>query len=72
MTITSPLVMLIIGAIALISGIWILTRRTTSDPARYRNRIAGTMAAMLGIALTIFALGLGALSHAPTTQGETP
>ncbi|WP_343344056.1 hypothetical protein WJT74_09360 [Sphingomicrobium sp. XHP0239] len=72
MSLTSSLVMLLVGALALISGVWLLTRRPADAPARYRNRIAGAMAAMLGIALTIFALGLGALSPAPTTQGETP
>ncbi|MEN3972230.1 hypothetical protein WJS89_06070 [Sphingomicrobium sp. XHP0235] len=71
MTITSSLVMLFVGAIALVSGVWLLTRRPADEPARYRNRIAGTMATALGLALTIFALGLGANPFAPTTQGET-
>ena len=71
MTITSSLVMLLVGAIALVAGVWLLTRRPADEPARYRNRIAGAMAAALGAALVIFAIGLGALSPAPaTTQGD--
>ena len=68
MTLGSPLVMLGLGIIALISGLWLLLRRAANEPARYRNRIAGAMAAALGAALLIFAIGLGALSPAPDTD----
>ena len=53
------LVMLGLGLAALTAGIaMLLASRRGSEGQRYARRLAGTMAAALGAALTVFALGL--------------
>ena len=52
------LIMLGLGLAAFLLGAAILLRRGGSEGAVYARRIAGTMIAALGLALTIFAVGL--------------
>ncbi len=53
------LVMLGIGLVALGGGIAVLlASRTGTDGQRYARRMVGAMAAALGAALIVFALGL--------------
>ena len=55
----AQLIMLGIGLVALAGGIWmLLASRHGSEGQRYARRLAGTMMAALGAALTVFALGL--------------
>ena len=60
--------MTLVGAIALAAGIAILLRPgllpLSGEGAAYALRIAGTMLAALGLALTIFAVGLSRPSAA--------
>ena len=59
------LIMLGLGAAALVAGLWLLAAsRRGSDPQRYARRIAGTMLAALGASLAIFAIGLAEPAHA--------
>ena len=50
--------MLGLGLLAFAIGATLLLRRGGSEQARVARRIAGTMAAALGLALTVFAFGL--------------
>lgn len=53
------IIMLAIGVVALLGGLAILAMSARgTESQRYARRIVGTMAAALGAALTIFALGL--------------
>ena len=55
----AQLIMLGIGLIAFTGGVaMLLASRRGSEGQRYARRIAGTMIAALGAALTVFALGL--------------
>ena len=67
------LIMLLLGAIALLAGAAVLTAaRASGEPAkRTRRLIAGTMSVALGLFLSIFALGLsGAFAASrPVTTG---
>ena len=56
---TATLVMLTLGCLAFVAGAALLFVRGGSDPAKVARRIAGAMLAALGLALTIFAIGLG-------------
>ena len=62
---TATLTMLGLGVLAFLAGLALLLRRGGAEPAKVARRIAGTMLAALGLALTIFALGLG---HAPEAR----
>ncbi len=53
------LLMLGLGLTAFAIGATLLIRRGGSEQARVARRIAGTMAAALGLTLTIFAFGVG-------------
>ena len=52
------LIMFCLGICALLVGAAILLTRGGSEPARVAKRIGGTMAAALGLALVVFAIGL--------------
>ena len=53
------IIMLVVGLAALAGGIVVLlSSRRGSEGQRYARRMAGTMMAALGAALTVFALGL--------------
>ena len=52
------LIMLGLGLLAFLLGAAILLRRGGSEGAVYARRIGGTMIAALGLALTVFAIGL--------------
>jgi hypothetical protein len=55
----SQLTMLGIGLAAFAAGMMVLaTSRRGTDAQRYARRMAGSMMAALGAALTVFALGL--------------
>lgn len=58
---TANLIMLGLGIAFFVLGLAVLLRRCGSEPARVARRIAGTMLAMLGLTLALFARGL---SHA--------
>ena len=56
---TAQIIMLAIGLVALAGGsVLLLASRTGSPGQRYARRIVGAMVAALGLALTVFALGL--------------
>ncbi len=62
------LIMLGIGVVALIGGMIVLLRRGGSEASIYARRIAGTMAAALGLTLILFAIGLAGAGPTENAQ----